>query len=148
MKQQDEFAQVMHEFFITILRARQDLRKRVENHLIGNGYEGITLEMTQVIFCLWTMDGSGNQQEIADRVSKNKSSITSLIDNLAKREMVTREMDPNDRRNNIIRLSKKGEAFIKEFYPTVYRTYEVDKIPLSLAQVQHLTNTLKKIIEL
>lgn len=148
MKQNDEFAQVMHEFFITILKARQDLRKRVENHLIGNGYEDMTMEMSQVIYALSAMDGSGNQQEIAYRLSKNKSSITSLIDNLVKRDMLTRETDPNDRRNNIIRLSPKAYVFIKEFYPTVYHTYDINKIPISLAEMETLTNTLKKIIDL
>lgn len=147
MKRKDEFAEVMHAFFLTILKARQDLRKRVETHLIGNGYDDMTLEMTQVIFCLSSLNGSANQQEIADRLSKNKSSVTSLIDNLGKRGMLTREVDPNDRRNNIIRLSQKGNDFIQEFYPTVYCTYELDKIPLSLAQMQELTDTLKKIIE-
>lgn len=148
MKQKNEFAQVMHEFFITIIKARQDLRKRVENHLVGNGYEGMTLEMTQVIFCLWSLEGSANQQDIADRLSKNKSSMTSLIDNLIKREMVTREVNPENRRNNIIRLSEKGSDFVKEFYPTVYRTYDISKIPMSIDELRQLIETLTKIIEL
>jgi DNA-binding MarR family transcriptional regulator len=147
MKRKNEFAEVMHEFFLTIIKARQDLRKRVEKHLEGNGYDDITLEMTQVIFCLSSLNGSANQQEIADRLSKNKSSITSLIDNLAKRDMVTREVNPDNRRNNTIRLSQKGNDFIDEFYPTVYRTYELAKIPFSLKQVRDLTDSLKKIIE-
>lgn len=148
MKSNDQFAKVMHEFFLTILQARQELRKRIESHLGGKGYEGLTLEMTQVIFSVWATGGSANQQEIAFRLGKNKSSITSLIDNLVKREMITRETNPDNRRNNIIKLSPKGEDFVSELYPTVYRTYDIDKIPMTLDQIQQLTNTLKQIIEL
>ncbi|PZP52554.1 MAG: hypothetical protein DI598_00535 [Pseudopedobacter saltans] len=148
MKQNDQFAQVMHEFFLTILQARQELLKRIELHLGGKGYEGLTLEMTQVIFSVWSMGGAANQQEIAYRLGKNKSSITSLIDNLVKREMITRETNPDNRRNNIIKLSEKGEDFVSELYPTVYRTYDIDKISMTLDQIQQLTNTLKQIIEL
>src|SRR5919206_3993343 len=61
----------------------------------------LTFEMLEIMACLWNKDGI-NQQELADITIKDKSSMTYLVDNLAKHNMVTRMPDENDRRNNLI----------------------------------------------
>lgn len=146
--EEKDFALIMHRYFEAILRIRQDLRQRVQKHLIEMGYADITLEMSQVLYSLKSMGGTANQQLIADTLSKNKSSITSLVDNLIKREMVEKCMNPDDRRNNIITLSAKGEQFMKVFYPAVYRSYDIGKISLTLKDIQTLTDTLNQIMDL
>lgn len=146
MNDEGDFSSVMHYYFNTILRIRRDLRARVQQHLIQSGYADVTLEMSQVIYSLWELGGQANQQEIANIVGKNKSSITSLVDNLVKRQMVRREMDPADRRNNIITLTDKARVFMADFYPKVYKTYDITKAGMTLADVRHLTEMLNKIM--
>ena len=144
-----ELVKTMHFFFNAILRLRQDMRQRINNKLKEHGYSDITLEMTQVMYYLRyrAYDGHASQQEIADRIGKNKSSLTSLINNLVKRNMVERRTDPASRRNNIISLRPKGREFMYKLYPTVYKTYDIAKLSLSLDDIQKMTETMNRIIE-
>src|SRR3569832_781241 len=70
----------------------------------------ISYEMFQVLNVLWRKN-EVNQQEIANAVQKGKASLTPLIDNLVKLQLVTRTEDSADRRNKIITLTKEGQAF-------------------------------------
>lgn len=67
----------------------------------------LTVEMMQVLKQLWNKDGI-NQQEIADNIVKDKTSLTYLIDNLTRRKLVFRKEDTIDRRNKLIFLTPAG----------------------------------------
>src|ERR1700722_9754253 len=82
---------------------RQFIQSKIKEHNIS-----LTFEMLEILACLWQQDGI-NQQEITDKTIKDKSSMTYLVDNLVKRGMVKRVADKNDRRNNLIFLTKKAK---------------------------------------
>lgn len=67
----------------------------------------ITTEQWSVLACLWDKD-KVTQQALCDLTSKDKPSMTRLIDNLEKRNLVTRVSDHNDRRINLIHLTETG----------------------------------------
>ena len=67
----------------------------------------ITTEQWSVLACLWKKD-KVTQQELCDLTSKDKPSMTRLIDKLEKRNLVTRVSDHNDRRTNLIHLTNAG----------------------------------------
>ena len=69
----------------------------------------ITTEQWTVLSCLWDKDKI-IQQEICDLTQKDKPSVTRLIDNLEKKDLVKRVSDPADRRNNLIHLTPNGIA--------------------------------------
>jgi DNA-binding MarR family transcriptional regulator len=69
----------------------------------------ITTEQWSVLACLWKKDGV-TQQSLCVLTSKDKPSMTRLIDNLEKRNLVQRMPDRNDRRNNLIHLTPTGQA--------------------------------------
>ncbi|MBP1638520.1 MAG: transcriptional regulator, MarR family [Bacteroidetes bacterium] len=69
----------------------------------------ITTEQWSVLACLWKKD-CVTQQTICTLTSKDKPSMTRLIDNLEKRNLVQRMPDKNDRRNNLIHLTQAGSA--------------------------------------
>ena len=69
----------------------------------------ITTEQWSVLACLWKKD-KVTQQEICDLTSKDKPSMTRLIDKLEMRNLVTRVADHNDRRTNLIHLTDAGNA--------------------------------------
>lgn len=104
----------------------------------------LTYEMVQVLAVLWR-EGELNQQDIADAVQKSKASITPLIDNLCKRELVERIPDPNDRRNNKITVTAKGFAYQAKVEP-IQQEF-LDKIiqDISLEEIKELNNSLVKI---
>ncbi len=51
--------------------------------------------------------------------------MTYLIDNLVKRNMVSREADPEDRRNNLICLTREGKQLQKKLHPWLVEMYSV-----------------------
>ena len=72
----------------------------------------ITPEQWTVLSFLWRQDGV-SQQTLCDATFKDKPSMTRLVDNLTKLELVERRSTPADRRSNQIYLTEKG-ASIKE----------------------------------
>ena len=69
----------------------------------------ITTEQWSVLACLWKKD-KVTQQTLCNLTSKDKPSMTRLIDKVEKRNLVTRVSDHNDRRINLIHLTDKGMA--------------------------------------
>jgi DNA-binding MarR family transcriptional regulator len=69
----------------------------------------ITTEQWSVLACLWQKD-KVTQQALCKLTSKDKPSMTRLIDKLEKANLVTRVSDHYDRRINLIHLTETGNA--------------------------------------
>jgi len=67
----------------------------------------ITIEQWSVLYHLWKQDGL-SQQELCNATFRDKPSITRLLDNLEKLELVKRMASVEDRRINRICLTKTG----------------------------------------
>lgn len=67
----------------------------------------LTPEQFLLIDLLWNQ-GNLSQQQLADRMHKDKNSITKLIDAIEQKGLVVREQNPSDRRSNTIVLTEKG----------------------------------------
>lgn len=78
----------------------------------------LTREQWSILAVLWKRDGC-SQQFIADSTSRDKPSVTRLIDNLVKEGYVIRKNDENDRRLNLIYLTDKGKEIEKDVIAAV-----------------------------
>ena len=67
----------------------------------------ITTEQWSVMSCLWHEEKI-TQQQLCDLTLKDKPSMTRLIDNLEKNNLVFRHSHSTDRRVNLIHLTKEG----------------------------------------
>jgi DNA-binding MarR family transcriptional regulator len=67
----------------------------------------ITIEQWSVLYHLWKQDGM-SQQELCNATFRDKPSITRLVDNLEKLQLVKRAASEEDRRINRICLTKTG----------------------------------------
>ena len=85
---------------------KNHLRRNIQLRIREQGID-LTFEMLEILSCLWKKDGV-NQQELADQTLRDKSGITYLIDNLVRRQIVTRVEDEKDRRNRLVYLTEKG----------------------------------------
>jgi len=104
----------------------------------------ITYEMLQVLAVLWKREQM-NQQDIAAAIQKNKASVTPLIDNLCKRELVKRVSDTNDRRNNLIELTDKGHAYRALLNPVQQDLYASILREIPPQQVSEITELLERL---
>ncbi|SDI37444.1 MarR family winged helix-turn-helix transcriptional regulator [Chryseobacterium jejuense] len=109
----------------------------------------LSVELVEILGILSRNDGI-NQQEIANKVSKDKSSITYLINALVKRELVERVAYKNDRRNKQIFLTSKGKKLIEKVYPWALELYKKaagdlheDEINKALLLVKKMTENLE-----
>ncbi|MDR1195314.1 MAG: MarR family transcriptional regulator [Endomicrobium sp.] len=63
-------------------------------------------------------EGKGmNQVEIGSHLIGTAGNVTKLIESLYKDKLVTRVQNKNNRRENIIKVTEKGRAFIEELWP-------------------------------
>jgi DNA-binding MarR family transcriptional regulator len=67
----------------------------------------LTIEQWSVLYHLWKQDAM-SQQELCNATFRDKPSITRLVDNLEKLQLVKRIASGSDRRINLIFLTKQG----------------------------------------
>jgi DNA-binding MarR family transcriptional regulator len=92
--------------FITGL-ASTAIARRLQKNFKQEGIE-ITIEQWSVLYHLWKKDGI-SQQELCNASFRDKPSITRLVDNLEKLNMVKRVGSPSDRRMNLIYLTETAK---------------------------------------
>ena len=95
-----------------IARTHRTMLNTLQQRLGDNGFE-ITAEQAIIIMTLYQTDGIA-QQEIANAVFKDKSSVKRLIDNMERKDLIVRVPDQNDRRNKLIYLTHKGKTLRAE----------------------------------
>ena len=54
-------------------------------------------------------------KDVAEKMRKDKSAIVRMVDQLEKKELLRRVVDQNDRRKNLLFVTKKGERYIADF---------------------------------
>lgn len=67
----------------------------------------LTIEQWSVLYQLWKQDGS-SQQELCKMTFRDKPSITRLVDNLEKLQLVKRVPSESDRRINLVFVTRQG----------------------------------------
>lgn len=73
----------------------------------------ITIEQWSVLYHLWKKEGL-SQQQLCNATFRDKPSITRLVDNLEKLNLVKRVPSDSDRRINLIYLTKQGQKLEEE----------------------------------
>src|SRR5678810_1341721 len=92
--------------FITGQASTAIARRLQKNFKLAN--VDITIEQWSVLYHLWKQDGL-SQQQLCDATFRDKPSITRLVDNLEKLQLVKRIASENDRRINKIFLTKQAQ---------------------------------------
>lgn len=63
---------------------------------------------------LFGSDETINNKAIAERMNLSPSRLTRIIDGLVGKEYIIREINPNDRRNMKVSLSKRGQLLVQQ----------------------------------
>jgi len=103
---------------------------------------------------LFGTDESLNNKTIAERMNLSPSRLTRIIDGLVKKKYIRRDIDPNDRRNMKVNLSKKGKALVQQLnkaYVDIHEEILMDIDPSQHEQLiiamTHLLEALEKWLE-
>src|ERR1700739_1829676 len=87
-------------------KASTAVMRRLQKKFNRGGIE-ITIEQWSVLYHLWKEDGQ-SQQDLCGHTFRDKPSITRLVDNLEKLNLVKRTPSKSDKRKNLIYLTKKA----------------------------------------
>lgn len=80
----------------------------------------ISVEQLSLLIALWNKEGI-SQQDLGEYVDKDRPSITRLLDNMEKNNLVVRITNEMDRRVRLIYLTKKG----KDLQSKLFKTAEI-----------------------
>ena len=87
-------------------KASTAIARRLQKNFKQSGLD-ITIEQWSVLYHLWKEEGQ-SQQQLCDATYRDKPSITRLVDNLEKQKLVKRVPSKEDRRINLIYLTKEA----------------------------------------
>jgi DNA-binding MarR family transcriptional regulator len=130
---------------LLIGRAGDLFYKRVSN-LFQKKKLDVTVEQFSILTILWYEDGL-LQQEIANRLNRDKTTLTRVISNMEKRNLVVRVPGQLDRRNNHIHLTHRGKELQKVLTQITGNIYMESIQDLSNEDLKHLVRTLNRIIQ-
>ena len=123
--------------------AAHTARNFLTRQLALNGID-MTIEQFKVMVVLWK-EKSSTQQNIADFVGKDKTSITRLIAGLEKRSLIQRVTDKTDKRCNLVTLTDQGIALEKptmevltEANQLIHRNIDPDELAITLRVLKQM----------
>ena len=94
-----------------------DLTSKVSKQYSQSEFDKLKLDITVeqwIILKIVSENKQLSQKELAGKSFRDPASITRTIDLLEKKELLSRETIPNNRRTYNISLTSKGEQFIKD----------------------------------
>lgn len=86
-----------------------------------------------------------NQKVLSERLVKDKTTVSRLVDGWVKKSWVKREVSPQDKRNYVLRLTKKGKEIWEKGLPIVTAADLVFRKDLTEADEKELYLLLFKI---
>jgi DNA-binding MarR family transcriptional regulator len=129
-------------------KASTAIARRLQKKFNSAGLN-ITIEQWSVLYHLWKEDGK-SQQELCNHTFRDKPSITRLVDNLEKLNLVRRVASKDDRRINRIcltaealALQEQTMAMAEETLNEALQLVPADQIEVCKAVLQVVYDNLK-----
>jgi len=127
--------------YTRLMRAANSVTEKMHRHLLDHD---LSISQFGVLEALYHL-GPLCQKDIGHKILKTSGNITLVIDNLEKRNLVTRRNDPEDRRRMIVQPTVSGLALIRAIFPghskTAFKVFSV----LDSREQQTLGILLKKL---
>lgn len=124
--------------------ATKALRRKVNSYL-NDENSGLNVEQAIVMIHLLNREGL-NQGQIADLIDRDKTSATRIIDVLESLKLVSRFHDINDRRKNMIKLTKRGKEKTDDLLSLMKRAQSEALKNIEPEHLEICRNVLKKVV--
>jgi len=89
-----------------------------------------------------------DQVTLSGLIAVDRSSIARIVENLARKGLIVRQVGANDRRSKCLRITKKGTLLLGKAFPALQRVQERILEPLTKVQQKQFLDCLKKITHL
>jgi len=133
----------MQNFVYALIAVNSSYRQAIQKKIRELGFD-ITFEMLQVMRCLGRKDNI-NQQELANQVQKDKSSLSYLLNNMEKRNLISRIEDKNDKRNKLITLTEQGTSINDQIRSAIDSIYQKVEQTMDAKKLENCVESMKEI---
>jgi MarR family 2-MHQ and catechol resistance regulon transcriptional repressor len=99
--------------YIRLARAAATLAARLERHLARQGLTGSQFGVLDMLFHL----GRLPLREVARKLFRSPSDVTTVVDRLERRRLVRRARDRSDRRRVTVSLTRRGRQVTRRVLP-------------------------------
>jgi DNA-binding MarR family transcriptional regulator len=124
-------------------KASTAIARRLQKNFKQSGIE-ITIEQWSVLYHLWKEEGQ-SQQQLCDATFRDKPGITRLVDNLEKQKLVKRVPSKEDRRINLIYLTKEAMSLQEKTMALANKTLNEALEGVTNAQIEIAKEVLQKV---
>lgn len=118
--------------WLRMLAASKVIEKTIRNYLTNNFAS--TLPRFDVMSVLDRQDGPMTMSELSGKLLVSNGNVTGLVSRLVEDGMITREVDSNDRRTQLVELTKAGRAAFRAM--AIDHEKLVDSLFASLSDAQ------------
>lgn len=128
-----------------ISRTKRKMLQFIEQQLRENGMDDIITSQGNILTSLYENDGKLTMSQIAQKIGKDKSTVTPLINKLSKLGYTDKEKNENDKRITYITLTPKGLALKSKFDSISEKVYETAYNDFTEEEKEILLRLLKKL---
>ena len=126
-------------------KASTAIARRLQKNFKQAGVE-ITIEQWSVLYHLWKEDGM-SQQQLGEATFRDKPSITRLVDNLEKLNLVKRVASKEDRRINMIYLTLEAKDIQEKTMELANQTLNEALVGVTNGQIEIAKEVLQQVYE-
>jgi DNA-binding MarR family transcriptional regulator len=126
-------------------KASTAIARRLQKKFNAAGVN-LTIEQWSVLYHLWKKDGM-SQQELCNATFRDKPSITRLVDNLERLDLVKRVPDKKDRRINNVFLTKGAEPLENQTLHLAEETLNEALAGVSQEEIEMCKEVLQKVYD-
>ena len=127
--------------YIKLQRAANSVTGRVHRYLVQ---ARLSISQFGVLECLYHL-GPLCQRDIGRKILKSSGNISTVIDNLVKRNYVVRQRSNDDRRYISVGLTAFGKALIEQIFPCHVEEIVARMNTLTAREHQQLSRLCKKL---
>jgi DNA-binding MarR family transcriptional regulator len=133
------------EAYLVLLRVSTDILAAMDTHL---GRHGLSKGRFSVLMLLLRADEDGiSPSVLADRSGVTRATITGLVDGLEREGFIRREGSRDDRRSHAVRLTPRGEEFLRDMLPGYFRRVAGLMAKLTAGERKTLVRLLARVNE-
>lgn len=126
-------------------KASTAIARRLQKNFKQAGVE-ITIEQWSVLYHLWKEDGM-SQQRLGEATFRDKPSITRLVDNLEKLNLVKRVASKEDRRINMIYITPEAQDLQEKTMELANQTLNEALAGVTNGQIEIAKEVLQQVYE-
>jgi len=134
----------MRDAISLISKVREKVNRFIESEMSKHGLEGIVTSHGDIIYALFKSPRL-TMAEIAEKIGKDKSTVTALVDKLARLGYVTKKRDTEDTRVVYVALTYKGNQLKPVFDAISNEVLDTFYLDISEKEKEDLIRILNKV---